>query len=194
MIKGRPAPTLKPLSLHFFKDMNVKHSVVTRFIHWLTALLTLAAFILGPEDLEEMDNPGLDWGVQIHETLGLAVIGLTVFRIIWMLFCKKPEEIPMLRVLQIASKVVQGALYLLLLFVPATAILGIWLEGDSLALIQNIAIAPPFSVNENLGDFLIDIHSTLADGLMWLAGLHAAATLFHHYVLRDDVLKSMLPK
>jgi cytochrome b561 len=27
-----------------------------------------------------------------------------------------------------------------------------------------------------------------------LAGLHAAAALFHHYVLRDGVLRRMLPR
>ena len=185
---------LKHQSLHISTDMNAKHSTVTRIIHWLTALLAIAAFVLGPEDLEEMDNPDLDWGGQTHETLGLVVIGLTVLRIIWMLFCKKPEEIPMSRAMKIASKSVQGALYLLLLAVPATAVLGIWLEGDSLALIQNIAVSSPFSVDQNLGEFLIDIHPTLADVLIWLAGLHAAAALLHHYVLKDDVLKSMLPK
>jgi cytochrome b561 len=26
----------------------------------------------------------------------------------------------------------------------------------------------------------------------WLIGLHAAAALFHHYVLRDDTLRRML--
>jgi len=30
--------------------------------------------------------------------------------------------------------------------------------------------------------------------LHWLAGLHAAAALFHHYVLRDGVLAAMLPR
>jgi cytochrome b561 len=28
---------------------------------------------------------------------------------------------------------------------------------------------------------------------LWLAGVHAVAALFHHYVLRDGVLNSMLP-
>jgi len=27
----------------------------------------------------------------------------------------------------------------------------------------------------------------------WLIGLHAAAALFHHYVVRDDTLRRMLP-
>lgn len=29
--------------------------------------------------------------------------------------------------------------------------------------------------------------------MMWLAGLHAAAAIFHHFFLRDRVLSQMLP-
>jgi cytochrome b561 len=29
---------------------------------------------------------------------------------------------------------------------------------------------------------------------MWLAGLHAAAAIFHHLVLKDGVLSAMLPR
>jgi len=28
---------------------------------------------------------------------------------------------------------------------------------------------------------------------MWLAGFHAAAALYHHFVLKDGVLRAMLP-
>jgi cytochrome b561 len=27
----------------------------------------------------------------------------------------------------------------------------------------------------------------------WLIGLHAAAALFHHYIVRDNTLRRMLP-
>jgi len=30
--------------------------------------------------------------------------------------------------------------------------------------------------------------------LMWLAGVHAGATLFHHYILKDTLLNSMMSK
>jgi cytochrome b561 len=47
---------------------------------------------------------------------------------------------------------------------------------------------------ENAGELLLDLHPVLADSLMWLAGAHAAAALFHHYSLKDNVLKSMMWK
>lgn len=174
--------------------MNTKHNAITRLIHWITALLVIAAFALGPEDIDEMENPGLDWGLQAHETLGLLIFGLTIFRIVWIFFTQKPLDVPMSRTMQIASKAVQGMLYLLLLSVPLTAVLGTWLEGDSLSLFRNATIVSPFATSENLGELLLDIHPALADILIWLAGAHAAAGLFHHYILKDEVLKSMLPK
>ena len=32
-----------------------------------------------------------------------------------------------------------------------------------------------------------------ATAILWLAGLHAAAAIYHHLVLKDGVLLSMLP-
>ena len=174
--------------------MNTKHNAITRLIHWLTALLVITAFTIGPEDIDEMENPNLDWGLQAHETLGLLIFGLTIVRIVWIFFTQKPIDVSMPRTMQIASKAVQGALYLLLLSIPLTAVLGTWLEGDSLSLFGNATIVSPFATNENLGELLLDIHPVLADILIWLAGTHAAAGLFHHYILKDDVLKSMSPR
>ena len=36
--------------------------------------------------------------------------------------------------------------------------------------------------------------AVLTFAVLWLAGFHAAAALFHHFVLRDSVLLSMLPR
>lgn len=38
-----------------------------------------------------------------------------------------------------------------------------------------------------------EVHETLSNALLILAGLHAAAGLLHHWVLRDRVLKRMWP-
>jgi cytochrome b561 len=39
-----------------------------------------------------------------------------------------------------------------------------------------------------------DVHEFLGDAIMWFAGLHAAAAIYHHLVLKDGVLSSMLPE
>jgi cytochrome b561 len=44
-----------------------------------------------------------------------------------------------------------------------------------------------------LGHDLQSWHATAANAILVLAGIHAAAALFHHYVWRDGVLRRMLP-
>ena len=173
--------------------MTPLYSLPARLIHWLTALMVLVTFILGPEDLDEMPHPELDTGLQLHETLGILVFLLTVLRLLWAFIERRPTPVPAPRWMHVSSKAVQGILYLLLLAVPVTATLGTWLEGDALSLIGGHLLASPLDAAEAWGDALLDIHPLLADALLWLAGLHAAAALFHHYVLKDAVLRSMLP-
>ena len=95
--------------------------------------------------------------------------------------------------LRVISKALQGSLYLLLIAAPLTAILGTWLEGDALSLLNHVTIPTPFSTSENIGEFLLELHPTLANTLLILAGIHAAAALFHHFILKDLVLATMLP-
>ena len=174
--------------------MNQKYHSLTKIIHWLTGLCVIIAFVLGPEDVDELDNPSLDLGLQTHQTLGLAVFGLTVLRLLWTLFSQRPLAVPMAAWMRTISKVLQGSLYLLLIAVPLTAILGTWLEGNVLSLLDNVTITSPLSTSENLGEFLLELHPTLADTLLILAGIHAAAALFHHFILKDLVLATMLPE
>jgi len=174
--------------------MKTSYNATTRLVHWLTALLVVATFILGPEDFDEAENFEVDWRVQVHETLGLIVFGLSIFRIIWMLFAQPRVHIPMSTIMSISAKALQAALYFLLLAVPLTAVFGIWLNGDALNLLGNTTIMPPFTAMKTTGELLLNLHPVLADLLMWLAGIHAAAALFHHYILKDAVLKSMMSK
>jgi cytochrome b561 len=38
------------------------------------------------------------------------------------------------------------------------------------------------------------LRALFANSTLIVAGLHAAAGLFHHFVLKDDVLRRMLPR
>jgi len=49
----------------------------------------------------------------------------------------------------------------------------------------------PFS--KSTQHIVTNAHEWIAWTIIILAAVHAAAALFHHYVLRDDVLKRMLP-
>lgn len=164
-------------------------------LHWLTAIVVLVAFIYGPGGSEErVYSAARDFDRQLHETLGICVLALVVLRLLWRAVDKRPGPEPSARWMLLTARAVQVALYVLLFAVPLTAISGAWLEGHSLTLLAGFTVAPLLAKSHELGAQIAEIHTWLGDAILWTAGAHAAAALLHHFVLKDNVLRSMLPR
>lgn len=176
-------------------DQSVtRYGSVTQVFHWLTAIIVLIAFIFGPGGSEEhVYSSARDFDRQLHETLGLCVFVLAILRVIWRAFDTHPAPPPAARWMLLTSKAVQFGLYLLMFLLPLTAICGAWLEGHALTLLGALQIPPPVAASHDTGAAIAEIHSWLGDAILWLAGLHACAALYHHFIVRDSVLVSMLP-
>lgn len=168
---------------------------VAQVFHWVTAIFVLAAFIYGPGGSEQrVYLPARDFERQLHETLGLCVLALVVLRLLWRMVDTRPDPLPLARWMELSSRAVQGALYLLLFSVPLTAIAGAWLEGHPLTLLGSVQIPSLIGKSHSTGVTIAEIHTWLANAILWLAGFHALAAIYHHVVLKDDVLTSMLPR
>ncbi len=172
-----------------------RYSAPAQILHWLTAVLVLVAFIYSPGGSEErVYASARDFDRQLHETLGLSVLMLVLLRLVWRAADNRPEPPLIPRWMSLAAGMVQLALYVLLLAVPLTAITGAWLEAHPLTLLGGVAVPPPVHESHALGARIAEVHTWLGDTILWVAGAHAAAGLFHHYVLKDGVLLSMLPR
>ena len=171
-----------------------RYGRVAQLLHWATAVLVLAAFVYGPGGTEaRVYAPSRDFERHLHETLGSCVLALVLVRAVWRLFDRRPQPAPASRWMGLAAKAVQGLLYLLLFAVPLTAILGAWLEGHPLAYLGGLQVDAPFAASHELGVAIATIHTWLGDAILWVAGIHALAALYHQFVLKDGVLASMLP-
>ena len=170
-----------------------RYSGLAQAFHWLTVILVLAAFILGPGGSEaRVYAPERDFERQLHETLGLAVLLLSVLRLAWRAVDRRPDPAPVPRWMGVTAKALQGLLYLLLLLVPLSAIAGAWLQGHPVTWLWGSA-GPWIAPSHSLGNTVAEVHGWLGDAILWVAGVHAAAALYHHFVLKDGVLQSMLP-
>jgi len=175
-------------------NSSQRHSRVTQLLHWATVLLVGIAYVLSPGGPESRvystASDGLrDW----HESVGLLVFALVLLRLMWRLLRVEPEPVPMAAWMRASATAAHWALYALLLAIPLTAIAGAWLEAHPLTILGIGDVPPLLAPAHDLGALVADIHTILGNVIMWLAGFHAAAALFHHYVLRDDTLRSMLP-
>ena len=172
-----------------------RYSTLGLALHWVMAVVVLIAFLYGPGGSEtRVYAASHDFDRRLHETLGLTVFILAGIRVLWRIGATTPELPADSRWMDVAARGVQLALYILFFALPLTAISGAWLEGHPLTLLVGVEIPPLLGESHALGASIAKIHTWLGDTIMWLAGLHALAALFHHFVLKDGVLASMLPR
>ena len=171
-----------------------RYGGVAQALHWATAILVLIAFIYGPGGSEQrVYSAARDFDRQLHETLGLTVLTLVALRLLWRAVDTRPDP-HMQGWMNAVSRITHVVLYILLFAVPFTAIAGAWFEGHPLTLLGRIEIPPAVSLAHDTGATIARIHTWLGDAILWIAGFHALAALFHQFVLKDDVLASMLPQ
>jgi len=177
------------------KHAGTHYGALAQALHWATAILVLIAFIYGPGGSEQrVYSPARDFDRQLHETLGLCVFALVVLRVLWRMLDTRPGPPQVAPWMMVAARTVQGSLYLLLFALPFTAITGAWLEGHPVTLLMGVQFPPLLGLSHDVGATIAKIHTWLGDAILWLAGLHALAALYHHLVLKDGVLASMLPR
>jgi cytochrome b561 len=173
---------------------------LSRAFHWITALAVLVAFVLGPDHFGRMMRQGVDPATRLdivwHESLGLLVFALTLVRLLWLAIRPRAPRFAMPAWMTGLSHAVHALLWAMLLALPVSAMLALGGEGHPLTLLGGIRVDQmPLIAQSSLAHALDwgDVHEFLGDAIVWLAGLHAVAALIHHAVLRDGVLRAMLP-
>src|SRR5271167_2837142 len=173
-------------------DDRVRYDGFTMTLHWLTALLVVLLFALA-ESWGFVAKTTKQTMVVAHMSLGILLALVVVVRIIWRLTPGHPIQDATTGLVELASKVVHYLLYVLLAAQVALGFVLRWSGNEALSFF-GLLIPPPFApfskpAHELVGDF----HNWVAWTIIILAGGHAAAALFHHFVLRDDILWRMLP-
>lgn len=163
-------------------------------LHWLTVLcLALAAGLILTRD--EIDGRSARlWLLEGHRHFGLFVLMLFFVRVIFRVRAGKlPHEGSTGRLVRWLATATHLALYGLLLVLPLIGWALSNAEGKPVHLF-GVTLPALVATDEDLADSLLTWHQDVAWVLLALVSLHVAAALFHHFVLRDGVLRMMLPK
>jgi cytochrome b561 len=180
---------------------TARYDTLSRVFHWVTAIVVMIAFILGPDGFGRLMRQGVDPATRSdivwHESLGIVVLVLTALRLVWMALRPTRPQFQMPGWMQLASRLMHIALWIVLVALPVTAFLALGSEGHPLTLLGGVRIdRMPLIADSSMAKLADwgDVHGFLGDAIMWLAGLHAAVAIVHHVVLKDGVLSAMLPQ
>jgi len=179
----------------YIRNTPEHYGLVTLALHWTTVILVVLAWGLGQGgDLLPAEGARAA-GLFVHISAGLAVILLTVMRLLWRIVDPAPAAIPTpFGVLgDFAAKLGHGLLYILLVVVPVTGIIVQFARGHALPVFGIVEIASPWAADRTFARSVMGAHELLANALMVIALLHALAALLHHWLLRDRTLRRMLP-
>lgn len=176
-------------------NSKFSYGALPQALHWLTAICVIVAWLLGQFIDAFPKGPPRAWALWTHMTLGECVMLFLVVRLVWRIADPPPPLEPTRfgRALAIASKFGHYTLYALLLAVPFLGIIVQLKRGNPLPIFGAWTFASPWPADRATARNLLEVHELLANALLILAGIHAAAALAHHYVLRDGTLVRMLP-
>ncbi|HWF98821.1 MAG TPA: cytochrome b/b6 domain-containing protein [Steroidobacteraceae bacterium] len=160
-------------------------------LHWLTAALVIILWTLGQTiDWFPKGAPKID-ARSTHIALGATLGIVLMVRLLWRASGGRKLSPADPGWLGVIARRVHCGLYFLLAATVALGILNAWQRGDVLFNVYTIPRLVPGDLA--LKKTLEAVHADCADIVVIVAGLHAAAALAHHYLLRDRVLRRMLP-
>lgn len=164
-------------------------------MHWLTLLLLIAVYtFIELKDYFPKTSPTRDAMKTWHELMGMTVFGVVLARLLLRrIYDQTPAIVPLPPHWQRATaKTMHVALYAFLLIMPVLGWFVLSAKGQ-LDLPMGLHLMPLIAPDKSLGRTLEDIHETIGNIGYYLIGLHALAALLHHYWMRDNTLRRMLP-
>ena len=170
-----------------------RYTKVAIWLHWLIGLAVIANIGLAmltegmPRDVHRA-------AMGVHKALGIAILALTLVRIVWRLL-HKPPPLPesISRWQRSLSRIVHFLFYALLLMLPLSG--WVWMSAadrpiDVFGLFTVPSIAAP---DRALAELMHERHELLGLTMLALVIIHIAAALKHQFVDRSGIPARMNP-
>lgn len=170
------------------------YGAVAKLLHWLIFALVAAQFLIAftmPDIGRDTQPVGL---VAWHLSVGAVILLAVVLRLLWRLTHPAPAPLGNMPQWQASLyRLVHGLLYFILVVDPVLGWGNASSRGYPVSLFGVIPLPALFEKGSRVGHELGDIHSVLAYVLLFLIGVHVAAALYHHLIVKDGTLRRMLP-
>ena len=138
---------------------------------------------------------------QLHKSIGITILILSVIRVLWRLTHKAPPlptEMPAWE--RAGAKLTHYAFYFLILAIPVVGWAMVSTESYTVPTVlfktipwPDLSFLAKLQNKAALNEFFDKAHYVLALSVVPLLLLHIGAALKHHFVERDDVLSRMTP-
>lgn len=170
-------------------DVAARYDRTTIVLHWLTAALIVLLWLTA-QTIDWFPRPQRVYMRSVHMTMGVMLAAIIAWRATWRSLAGVRFAPGSNARLEAWARAVHLVLYLLVIAEVLLGLANAWVRGETFF---NFFTVPAFDPgNKALQRQVSGLHEFVANTILAVAGLHAAAALFHHYVLKDNVLRRML--
>jgi cytochrome b561 len=177
------------------KNTRETYGTVSKTLHWLIALLIITLVIVG-YIMTDMAPADLKWTFySLHKATGVTVFMLVILRLIWRLqniSPSLPASLPQWQVF--LSGFTIALLYMMMFLMPLSGLTFSVMSGHAVSYFGLFTIPALTQGPTSMGSLARTIHVYGAYSLIGLVTLHILGGLYHHFILKDNVLKRMIPK
>ena len=167
---------------------------IAQLFHWVIVLLIVAQFTLAtlfddlPAGAKKLTL------LSRHKSIGITILILALLRVLWRSANLTPALPGTLKPYERSlARLTHVLLYVLLFAVPLSGWTMSSARGFPVSWFGQFQLPDLVPKNKALYQALLTTHEVLAWSLGIVATVHLVAALKHHFMLKDDVLRRMLP-
>lgn len=177
----------------YLKNTATSYGSVAKFFHWLIFFLVVIMLLVGFFMLDIPDKALRGQVVNLHKLTGLTILGLMILRSLWAMFNRKPLLPAWMPLWQrFAAHTMHLCLYVVLIVMPLLGWVGS-VAGGYAPHIGAAKLELPLAQDKALSEVAFNWHNIVAVIIIILVCLHILASLYHHFIKKDDVLRRMMP-
>ena len=170
---------------------QTRHTVLTRVLHWLTAILVFTALFIGFVMVTSTDDYARL--IMIHKTLGIMILLVVLFRIVNRLSHRAPALPESVGSVEGGLVVLSElSMYALLVAQPLVGWAMVSASGRPMLVFGSVRLPPIAPFSAELFVILRQTHSLIAYALVAVVAAHISAVMLHTLTLGDGMLSRMV--
>lgn len=176
-------------------DQTARYSRSAMLLHWAIALLLVFNFGLGERTEDLKSGPELFWVMQLHKSIGITVLLLSLWRLGLRLMTPGPAKLADGRVALLLSTAVHWGFYAVMIIVPLS---GWVLVSTAKVQLPTLLFGTipwphlPIGGHDAL-EVAEEVHEILSKLIIPLLALHIIGAVRHQFLLKDAILERVVP-
>jgi cytochrome b561 len=174
--------------------VTTTYNSLAKALHWLVFLLLVAQFTVAwtmPHIGRGAQPVGL---IAWHFSIGMTILLVVLIRLGWRtVSIVPPVPADLSPALRLLSRVTHALLYAVMIALPVLGWINANARGFTAWLLGVVPMPALVSTASPFGGAMGDIHQIFAWVLLGAAGLHVLGALYHQFILRDGLLRRMVP-